>query len=30
MMQFDELPPGTAPGEKTGTVTTGTGAGEKK
>jgi hypothetical protein len=30
MMQFDELPPGTAAGEKTGTVTTGTGAGEKK
>jgi hypothetical protein len=30
MMQFDELPPGVAPGEKTGTVTTGTAAGEKK
>jgi hypothetical protein len=30
MMQFDELPPGTAPGDKTGTVTTGTVAGEKK
>jgi hypothetical protein len=30
MMQFDELPPGTAAGEKAGAVTTGTGAGEKK
>jgi hypothetical protein len=30
MMQFDELPPGIAAGAKTGTVTTGTAAGEKK
>jgi hypothetical protein len=30
MMQFDELPPGVAAGEKTGAVTTGSAAGEKK
>jgi hypothetical protein len=30
MMQFDELPPGVAAGEKTATVTTGSAAGEKK